>query len=171
MKASNKNLGFTLIEMVIYSALLAMISILTINAVLAMSRAADSFRGSRNIGLAADSGIERMVRDLRSATLINDAGSTFGANPGVLNMDIVDPDTSASSTVQFYLSGTALVRRLGGAVQILTASTTEVTSLVFRKLTTAKSQAIRMEMTLRSGRGVSQKTENFYDTVVLRGSY
>lgn len=171
MIVNNKKLGFTLIEMVIYSALLALISILTINAVLSMSRAAGSFRESRNIGLAADSGVERMVRDMRSAALINDAGSSFGANPGVLNIDIVDPDTSASSTVEFYLSGTTLTRRAGGVTQILTAPTIEVTSLVFRKFTTAKSQAVRVEMTLRSGRGVSQKTENFYDTVVLRGSY
>lgn len=171
MRINFKKSGFTLIEMVIYSALLALISILTINTVLAMSRAAGSFREARNIGLAADAGVERMVRDMRSATLINDAGSSFGANPGVLNIDIVDPDTNASSTVEFYLSGTALARRAGGVVQILTAPTTEVTSLVFRKFTTAKSQAIRMEIILRSGHGISQKTENFYDTVVLRGSY
>src|SRR3989344_1846584 len=66
----------------------------------------------------------------------------------------------------------AVYQRLnGGAHNPLTASSTAITSLIFRELTNGRTKAIRAELTGQSGEGVAFRSEKFYTTVVLRGSY
>jgi len=47
----------------------------------------------------------------------------------------------------------------------------QVTSLVFRKITTTNSTAVKIEMTLRDTKDQTSLVENFYDTIILRGGY
>ena len=43
--------------------------------------------------------------------------------------------------------------------------------LIFRRITTAHSEAVKIEIELQDTRSKTAKTESFYDTVVLRGGY
>ena len=44
-------------------------------------------------------------------------------------------------------------------------------SLIFRRIATANSEAVKIELTVQDTSSTSTKTENFYNTVILRGTY
>ena len=76
-------------------------------------------------------------------------------------------------TIDFYLDGNRfMVSENAGTSYALTSSSTDVTNLVFRLINTAPgTKAVKIEMTLQGGKGKYQRTENFYNTIFLRGSY
>jgi hypothetical protein len=47
----------------------------------------------------------------------------------------------------------------------------EISNLIFRNITTSSSEAVKTEISLSIIRGGYSKSNNFYSTVVLRGSY
>ena len=59
-----------------------------------------------------------------------------------------------------------------GVSEALTSSTTEITSLIFNKITSsAISKAVKLSLTAKAKGGRIEKTEKFYNTAILRGSY
>ena len=63
-------------------------------------------------------------------------------------------------------------QRRNGRSEALTAISTEITSLVFNKITSsAVSKAVKISLTAKAKGSRTEKTENFYNTVILRGSY
>jgi hypothetical protein len=101
---------------------------------------------------------------------VNVAQSTLNSSNGKLNL--ATEKNGSDTTVEFALAGGAVTLTQGGSyVGALTPSTASTTNLTFRLITTAVSQAVKVEMTVQSGTGTAMRSANFYDTVVLRGSY
>lgn len=166
-----KDKGFSLIEMLVYVGILALILVLLVNALLLVGSVRGRLGASRELNRSAVTALERMTRDIQSATSTNDAQSSFGSHPGQLTVEGFD-SAGTPTAITFALNGTTLeVSEGGSVVGDLTGDDTEVTSLIFRKITTVISTAVRIEMTLQAGTGASQQTETFYATAILRGSY
>jgi type II secretory pathway pseudopilin PulG len=163
--------GFSLPEMIIYVALLALMFLAIMNAVLGMGKGVAVLGAARMLNNSALSSMERMVREIRQASSVDQGQSTFNANPGKLVLNTTDSGGN-STTVEFSVSSTTLIVKQGGiTLGPLTIGSTTVDSLIFRSIATSTSQAVRVEMTLTS-QGISQsKTGTFYSTAVLRGSY
>ena len=53
----------------------------------------------------------------------------------------------------------------------LNTQNTSVADLSFTQITTANGLAVKMFLSVRSNRDLQNRIANFYDTVVLRGSY
>ncbi|MEK7139895.1 MAG: prepilin-type N-terminal cleavage/methylation domain-containing protein [Patescibacteria group bacterium] len=158
--------GYTLMEAVVYIAVLAVFSVIAVNAIIIILGSFRHLRAERTVNTAAQVSFERMVRDTRTAESITILQSTFDTNPGRLTL--VNPDMSAT---EFYIeNGTLKVRENGVYAGMLTASTTVVDTLVFRFINHGTVQGVRMELTLHDTRdpGVSRQ---FADTAVLRGTY
>ncbi|KKU25887.1 MAG: hypothetical protein UX39_C0016G0008 [Candidatus Magasanikbacteria bacterium GW2011_GWA2_46_17] len=163
--------GFSLVEMIIYVGLLAIILVAMMNMLFGMSRAYGYLKFSRHIQSSAVTALDRMVRDIRNAQSVNTAESTLGTSPGVLTINTTTA-TSSSQKLQFYiLNGTLRVKRDGGDLGPLTLSDVSVSNLVFRQINTGISQAVKIEMTLSAGTGPTARSVNFYNTAVLRDSY
>ena len=159
--------GFSLVEMIIYVGLLALILVSTVSMLLGMSKAYRYVKFSRQIQSSALSALDRMVRDIRNSESVNTGESVLGANPGVLTLNTTTA-TSSPEILQFFVSnGTLRVKRDGGDLGSLTLSDVTVSNLVFQQMNTGVSQSVKMEMTLTSG----TYTANFYATAVLRDSY
>jgi len=94
--------GFTLIEMVVYTAILGIIAVLAINSTLAMTRAFTSLRVSRDINSSATALFERLTRDIRGAYGVDLAQSDLGSNPGRLTLNTKDGGGS-NTTIEFYV--------------------------------------------------------------------
>lgn len=170
MKRNNRQKGYSLVEAVIYTALVAAISILLVGCLFMMHRAFKETQSQRDLLDSAHTAMERMTREIRTASDIN-AGSTLGTAPGVLLLDTTDSGGTAK-TVQFSLSGTTLRLTDNGVYYgDLTTGKVSVNSLIFREIPTANGTAVRIEMTLESLRSPSDKTVTLYNTVALRGSY
>lgn len=171
----NSRKGFSLVEMLIYAAILAVVSIFIVNSILMITKSFNNYRAWRNVNAAGEAAMERMAREIKLADSINAGTSVFDSNPGRLSLNTIDPDTETATTIEFYASGNILMVKEG--VQsgvVLTPSGVELTNIIFREVavsTNTKSKAIRIEMEIRSGTGSYQKTARFYDTAILRRSY
>lgn len=155
--------GFTLIETIIYTAIIAVIFILVVNSLTVVIKAFNQGRVIIKINNSAELAMERMTREIRFAYDI-DALSDLGTNPGHLVLN---------TYVEFYLdSGKLMVKEGVLPAGQLTASDLTVTNLVFRQINAPSiSKAVKIEMAIQGSSGNYQKTENFYNTAILRASY
>lgn len=163
--------GSSLLETLIYAAIFAVVVILVVNSLLAMSKSYGSIRAAQSVNFSASAAMERMVREIRFAESIDDAGSVFGSSPGRLKLNT--GEIGLPAMIQFFAdNGAAAVVEEVSTPEYLTSSSTELVFLRFDKISVStSSQAVRIRMTLRSLGGKIQRTENFYNTATLRGSY
>ncbi len=162
--------GYTLVEAIIYIAILAVLAVTFVNLLFTMTQSYTKFRLERDIVSSASLGLERMVRETRQAKSL-DPASILGNNPGRLLLNTTD-DVGVATTRDFYLFlGTLMVKEGSGQAASTTAKNVTVDNLVFRQINTANSSAVKIEMTLTAKRGATARTEKFYSTAVLRGSY
>lgn len=165
-----KNKGTSLVELLIYVAILALILVTLINMILVIGRTYGRLKSSRAIETVGEVALEQMVREIRKASAVNPT-SVLGTSPGKLILVTID-DAGNPATMEFSLIGEAIYQRFNeGAYQPLTASSSAVTNLIFRELANGRTKAVRAELTAQSGEGTAFRSENFYTTIVLRGSY
>ncbi|MDQ3076112.1 MAG: prepilin-type N-terminal cleavage/methylation domain-containing protein [bacterium] len=169
LKIKKTNRGVSLVELLFYIAVFSVLFLVVINSMIFMTR---SFRETViNTDLTQSANImERMSREIRSASAINTLSSTS------LKLDIVGINPtpgSPESGVRFTLSGTNIELYDGSNALIgnLNSPNISVTALNFTQISTSEGSAVKVFMTVKSKRYNSVRTENFYDTVVLRGSY
>ena len=164
--------GSSLLETLIYAAILGLIAVLTTGSILAMMKSYAGVKMSRDLNFSASVAMERMANEIRLANNIDDAGSIFSASPGKLKLDTTD-SLGSPVTIEFFLSGAGVFVQEGvGTPEALTASTTEITSLIFNKITSSTvSKAVKISLTAKAKGSRMERTENFYNTAILRGSY
>ncbi|MBI2100752.1 MAG: hypothetical protein HYT47_01930 [Candidatus Vogelbacteria bacterium] len=163
--------GYTLVEAIIYVAILAVLAVTFITLLFTMVQAYTEFRLARDLTSSAALALERLTREIRQATSVDLGLSAFGPSPGRLVLKTTD-ETGAPTTIDFYFSaGTLMVKEGSAAAAALTAARVTVDNLVFRQINTVESAAIKAELTLSASRGTLTRTEKFYSTAGLRGSY
>ncbi len=156
--------GYAILELLFYIAFFATFSLIVINAMITMTK---SFRETSIQGELVQSGVimERISREIRQAYGINSISTTD------LKLDSTD-SLGVNKTVKFSLSS--------GNIQLIENSITTgnlntadivVTALAFTQITTTKGKAVKIFLTIRSNNDVLNRTQDFYDTVVLRGVY
>lgn len=171
MKTFDKNKmkrGYTLIEIVVYIAVLSLVSIVVVNSfIVSISSSKVAFE-KRNLLEAGNTIMERMAREIRLADTVVDANSTFDSDPGVLEISSTD-SVSGTRTVKFQVdSGEMSMYENGSLYGSISGDKVAVSSLFFRKITTSSGVAIKIELGLLGGQG---HVSNFYNTVALRGAY
>jgi len=163
--------GFTVIEILAYIFVLGLLLAVVVYILIAVSGSYHAITSSAGIESTAETALERMTRDTRDAISVDVLQSTLNASPGKLTLNTTDDD-GATTTVQFFLSGQTIhVKEAGVDMGPLSETGVRITNLVFRQITTAQSQAVKIELTAESGSGKSYASGSFYSTVVLRGSY
>lgn len=162
--------GFTLVEIIVYIAILGVLSVVAVNTLLLIHRSLADIRVKRMLNETAAVVMERTVRVIRDAKAVNVGASTFDASPGVLSL--TGSETPALTYTFFRTSGTLNLVIGSASPEALTPPGVTVTSLIFRHITASTtSHAIRVEVTLAASSGRATTTQNFYDTAVLRNSY
>ena len=161
--------GFSLIEILVYVSILAVITVLVTAGVVQMGRIYGRVRVERRVALAAELSLERITKEIRLARNVTVVSSselsleTFEDFEGSLVE--VDPDRS------IQLSGDAIL--LDGVA--LTPDIVTVSSLSFTRLDTTGSivatDAIHIEMTITSSSGDYAVTRTFSTTVLSREGY
>lgn len=162
--------GFTLVEMIIYIAFFAILSLLATQATIVVMKSFYTLRLTQNINQSASTALERMSREVRNAYDIDETQSTLGSNPGHLTLKTKD-SAGNNITMEFYVVNNQIGIKEGGVDKgtLMTKNAT-ITNLIFRKIDTLNSQAVKIEMTFRDARGALQQEVKFYDTIILRGT-
>ncbi|MEK7559967.1 MAG: hypothetical protein AAB522_01545 [Patescibacteria group bacterium] len=161
--------GYSLIEVLIYSTILALIAALSAASIISSWR---GFQKSRIDGELARNGefaLERITRDIRLSDNIG-ASSSFTLSPGILEL------IWGATSTKYSLSGQVLQRKEGGGVEeSITSGDTRIMNLIFWNEATSSpsvsSRIIKIEFTLEAGEGALLKQKNFFGSAVLRGQY
>lgn len=167
--------GFSLVETIIYLAIFTMVSILVINSFITVMSSFATTRTNRSLLEAGITSIERISREIRQAGSVDLTNSNLGL--GILQLNSTDINDNPivlkfkkeNSTLNLYkCTGTGVCNTLSGN---LPGQSIVVDNLIFRRIATTHGEAIKVEMVLRDTRSKNNKTENFYDTIILRGGY
>lgn len=170
MYRKNKIEGYSIIEIIVYLAIFTALSILVLNSFIAILNSFNTTNMNRKLLESGSVIMERMSREIRQSQSIDVAHSSFGSNPGILQLN----GASTSENSKFAIVGQSLNLYEGTGLSLMgnmLAQNVSVTNLIFRRISTTNSEAVKIEMTLQYSRGQSTKTANFYDTIVLRGGY
>ena len=167
----NKRGGFSLVEVVLYASLFAVLSVLALNAILQMFHNFNSLRVSRDLNDSSVMIIEHLTRDMKSATNIDVFNSTFDASPGRLTLATANASGTALTVEYFVASGVLRIKENGVDQGFLSAGRVRVDNLTFRRLLSGTTDAVKIELQLSATRAGITRTEYYYDTAVLRGSY
>ena len=155
--------------MIIYVGILSLVSAVVVSMLLSF---AVSYRNVTALRLAENSGfysMERMIRDIISATSVDSGNSTFGVSPGVLT--IVSTYNAVSTTTKFYVDNGLLKVDINGSYfGPLNSTNTIITNLVFTRLVNNFSNAIKIDLTVRGTAGEIMKDKIYHSTVILRGA-
>lgn len=160
--------GFSLVEMIIYLAILTVVTIFLVNGISALTKSYADIRLAKAVSSSAGVALQRIVHETRQATSFDLGQSTFGSNPGQLTL-VTTNGSGATSTVRFFVSNGLLRVSVAGVDQgPLTLSGASVTNFTLSLLQNSISNGVRITLTVQSSFGNKTRTETFYTTAVTR---
>ncbi len=167
METKYKNKGYTMVEMVIYIAIMSIVLLLIVNTVLSLTKSYRDLYALRIVDSTAVDSMERMTREIRGATSVDTTNSVFNTDPGVLTL--VSTLGSTSTTTKFYISNGALKMDINGSYfGPLSDVDATIDSLTFAKLDSGISTAVKIDMTVSGRSGLAVKTKNYHTTILLK---
>jgi Tfp pilus assembly protein PilW len=169
--SSRTQKGFTLVELLVYMTVLVLMLVAVVGAVTGFARFYKRIAAGQSIARSGSYAMERMTREIRNAQTIDQTGSALGAHPGRLTV-VTPVSTGVTRSSEFSIVGNELRLSQDGVVTgTLTTPGTVVENLVFYRIATTTSEAVRIILTLSKTTGTTTVSASFYDTAVLRGSY
>lgn len=144
---ANKVLGFTLIEIILYLAIVTtfLVSLMVVsqNLILGQAKSQTLLAVENNAWLA----LTRLGYEIRKSPTVNSDSQFYPANPGWLHLD---NQVGASDDVYFFAADGLLYLQIGaGSPQALTSSRIEVKALTFQDVSAARDrQAIKIDLSL-----------------------
>lgn len=163
--------GFSLLETVVYIALFSTLSLTIANSMIQTVRGFNYLRASRDIDTASVVIMERLTANIKNATSTDVSNSTFGATPGRLTLNVTNASGTPMTVEYYVLSNNLRIKEAGVDVGSLMSSAARIQSLIFYSIDTGGTSGIKIELQLQSTRGVVTANDNFYNTVMLRGTY
>lgn len=159
-----KKKGFTLVEVLVYLAILLVASSAAVSVLLSLRFVLERNRVERALADTATSLLERLVREVRDAERVSTIGS------GLLEL------TRSPTTTRFYQSGgDVIVKTEVGGVTVseyaLDSAHTEISNLTFASYTVGTTTMVRAVFAATITGVYASTTENFSTAAVLRGSY
>ena len=162
MTQDKRQHGFTLVEMLVYIAVLMVTAVGSIGLLLSLDNLFAKYRAEQKIFRSATTALERIVYDIRSADSVSASSYLY---PGTLSLSI-DGDifTYATSSDALHVSEN------GTDIGPLTETGVKVTDFAVYSYSDVTDFA-RVRITLSSSYGGITVTETFNAGAVLRGSY
>ncbi|MFA5651769.1 MAG: prepilin-type N-terminal cleavage/methylation domain-containing protein [Candidatus Paceibacterota bacterium] len=164
----NNNLGFTLVEMMIYVALMTIITLVVVQSLIVVLKSNRTSFAEINLRNAGYSAMESMLREIYASDSITTASGILQMNQGTNIVKFATSTLSSASTTLYFYEGVGTpVPTIGP----LTSKSVLVKSLTFTKISTGKSYAVKIQMGLETTVNGITKSETFQSTAILRGSY
>lgn len=158
--------GFSLIEILVYIAILVIVSGGALTMLFSLTDQINTGRAERIVRSSAEVTLERMLGDIRAADTIDTFYSTLETSPGALTL--LD---GATTTDYAVVGGVIEVTEDGSVVGPLTDDRVTVDSLIFYHYDNTFTEMVRTVLTLSATVGDATVTRTFEAAAVLRGSY
>jgi ABC-type lipoprotein release transport system permease subunit len=158
--------GVGAVELVIYTAILGLLTVAVITTTLSLNSTFQKSRAERVLVSAGSTAIERVTRDIRDADSINVPASTLNATSSVLTL------VTGATTTQYRLQNETLLVTVNGVdLGAVTAQNIRATSFVAVRYTSPKSDMVRIILDLTRTDRFATSTKRFTTSAVLRGGY
>ncbi len=166
-----KNKGYSLIEAIVYLAIFGTLSVLVINSFLVVLSSFNRSRINSNLAESGASAMERMSREIRQAKNIDTTNSVLNSSFGTLQLNSTNSSNVAKIEKFNVSNGDLNLYEDDVLVGNLLGQKVDITSFIVRRITTVEGEAVKIEMTLQNTGSTTIATANFYNTIILRGSY
>ena len=163
----------TLLELMIYITLLTVIGGLVLNI---FSFQIVQWGYARILRDSSDGGkfiLDRLIQEIELARSVETSTSVLNAHPGKLVLNTFASATSSQEALLeiFVDNGELKIKRGTGPATSLSGARIEVTQLIFRRISSVKSEMVRVELTVKATSGSYAQEQSFVTASVLRGSY
>lgn len=160
MSCFYKQKGFTLIEMLVYIALLLLITSALIMTFLSLDDTLVRNQTERTLTQEASVTLEHLLHHIRRADYVIDASGN--------SLELY----SVYGTTRYYLSGgIIMVEDASGHTGSLTTDSVSVRELEFTHFIGDNTDLVRVEMKLSAETKAASSTRAYFGSAVLRGSY
>lgn len=169
---NNTNKGFSIVEVIIYFSMLAVISTLVITSIINLFKNYNVIKANQDIEYNAISILDKLTRDARDAESVDIADSSFSVAQGSVSLDIASStNETVTNSVKFYLENNK-IKYMRDGVYFGNLSTNSVTVSNFKiyYITASSSEAIKVELNLEVTPHLNSSaiSKNFYTTIQLR---
>ncbi|MEN9604606.1 MAG: hypothetical protein RJB39_291 [Candidatus Parcubacteria bacterium] len=169
IQTKNNKAGMTLIELVIYFSLLAVLSAVVVSSIFSLFKSYASIKVGQDMETTAIQVLDRMTRDIHDADSILVNLSSFGIPSSYVTLSM---NSSASETIKYYVASTTkiAVDKNGVYLGELSLSTVKIDNFLIRYINGTSTQALKIELGLIGEVRNASTTiyKNFYTTVQLR---
>jgi type II secretory pathway pseudopilin PulG len=178
-KRAQAHSGITMIELVVYIAILSVIAVSIVIGIIQLARTFSKAQTTRRLSLSAESAIERITREIRLACDI-----TIDTSPPKMTLTTYASHFGVSSlvpcTTTRYIdlqSERVRIYENASPVNYLTPSDVRVTDINFTQLENtsgsnqARSKAVHVELWMSAGTGQNQVGHVYDAAAILGGSY
>jgi len=162
MNIKSKSEGFTLIEMLLYIGIIAIMLATLLSFSLQMLASSAKSQTDQTVYSEERYATERLTYEIRNAAGVNVASSSFGVNLAASStamLSLSEASSPLNPTVFSVASGTFMVQQGTGAPIALNSSSTQVTSLVFSNYSTGTYNNVGFLMNISDS---STSTRNEY---------
>ena len=170
-KYNVRNAGLSILELVVYFSMLSVLTVVLISSLMSLFKSYSVIKVQQDIETSAIQVMDKVTRDLRDASEIALAQSSFGVPLGSVAVNI---DTETTTDVyRYYLASTTASIKLdknGTYLGDLTQSGVIVNSFTAYYINGTSTQAVKIELNIQGTPrfGTTTISKNFYTTVQLR---
>lgn len=163
---SSSKKGFTLVEMLVYLAVLIILAGGALTLVFLLGEQFAQLRTDQLVTKSAQATLENMLYTVRTSDTVSLAYTTLQTNPGALYL------IQGTTTHQYALVGGRVVYTKNAIAQgPLTSDRVRVDELRFFAYDNANTQMVRIELSLTAVLANATTTKTFSSSATLRGSY
>ena len=164
--------GFSLMETIIYFALLAVITALVSQSIISLFKNYNIVKANQDIEYNAINIFDKLSRDTHDAKNILISQSSFSSPFGVIALNISSStDINASNTIKYYLEDSKIKYMKDGIyLGNLSTNSVNVSNFKIFYINSSSTESIKVEMNLEVTPHLSSSTisKNFYTTIQLR---
>jgi type II secretory pathway pseudopilin PulG len=148
-KIKNKNFGFTLVETLIYIAIMSIVLVSFITFILSISNSRNKAFVVQEVQANARIAMNIISQKIKTANDVNIGDSVFGADPGVLSLAMQDANKNPTIINLSQDNGILQIKEGTNDPIQVTSSDVQITNLVFSDFTNGTSKEnIKIEISV-----------------------
>lgn len=172
IKIKNNNKGFSIVEIIAYFSILAIVSTLVITSIINLFKNYNIVKINQEIEYNAISILDKLTRDVRDANKINIQNSSFSVPEGSVSVDVSSSTNSlVTNNIKFYLENNKIKYMQDGVYfGNLSTNSVNVSSFKVFYINASSSEAVKVELDLSANAnpGINTIYKKFYTTIQLR---
>lgn len=168
MTTKKRNKGFSLVEMLVYTAIIAGVGVGLVEIAIPFLRSYGTLSAVQDTAESAEVTLERIVREIRGADAVDVGASVFNSSPGTLVL--MTKDENGNDTIlTFYASnGRLYIMKDDMSPEPLSRVGVTVGELVFTYTTGTRSDIVGVSLGLEHMVKTATSTQRFQTSAVVR---